>query len=214
MDKGQLEIRRLKYAVRTWMVKAVGHLFGASRKPFESEADDEHPHLATMCLSPMSGSSNEEDILKRPEVQQYIESVNATIVQKLEGTGPSPRRVRLSIISPTFKRMGKAQQPERSDKVKMVEIKPHHLLPAHTQQPSDDLELDEDAFSSVTADLFPGDDLHRDERPINPLVRQNPAKGGKRESVLNTEYIKDRALDSQDPEESEKMVSRMIEVQT
>lgn len=103
MDKTQLEIIRLRYAVKAWTLKAVAHLV---QDASAASTGNSRMSIALPDLSPVHPSkrSNAEEldaiqeILERPDVQEYIRNVNKAIEAKLEvGASATPRKVRLSI---------------------------------------------------------------------------------------------------------------------
>eukprot|EP01038_Epipyxis_sp_PR26KG_P009810 gene9810-13201_t len=99
MDKTQIEIRRLKYTVKAWMIKAVVAIFG----PVNSTEIN-----SNKFFSPSSKRKNNvggvsdcdenqiDDLLARADVQEFIQSVNGSINEKLQGFIPTPRKIRLS----------------------------------------------------------------------------------------------------------------------
>ena len=122
MDKAQQELRHLKYAVKTWMMKAISQKFGVrlSSSEFRSNAAALGSMVSPLpCLSPVptsrqaqtqaqptsavkvgSGDFSNElfAIMQRPEVLEYMNAVNKAINEKLlVGCAPSPRKVRLSL---------------------------------------------------------------------------------------------------------------------
>jgi hypothetical protein len=193
MDKVQMELRRLKYAVKIWTMKAIANKFSGN--------DDEIPAIPS-TPGKFSGSQAEEEVLlKRNDVQQYIESINSLISTKLDGSVPSPRKVRLSIASPMFRRGGATTAAKST--FKLQELHPQHLMPARSTSKSsmitdDDADdEDDDDFDPCKQDLF----------------SEGRSNYRSRESVLNYDMMKERALDNHDPDESERMIGRMMEVQ-
>lgn len=95
MDKTQAELIRLRYAVKAWTLKAVAH--------FVEQTDGQRTRVSLPLpeLSPMGKRENSMrngDLLDRPDVQDYIKSVNRAIEDKLEaGAAATPRKVRLSM---------------------------------------------------------------------------------------------------------------------
>jgi len=110
MDKHQLELRRLRYALKAWTINACKHMFGLSKSSKNllssssgDSADGQEEGDAAMAaaasasaaaaalilsplpnVSPAAKSGREEEILRRPEVQEYINAVNAMINEKLQ----------------------------------------------------------------------------------------------------------------------------------
>eukprot|EP01033_Poteriospumella_lacustris_P010586 gene10587-7533_t len=109
MDETQAELRRLKLGMRTWMLKAVKLAFGPAAAsaavecapPSASKLNGVFsPGAATLMAqlrSHEAGGTEEEALLQRPEVIQFIEAINASIKEKVSGFSPSPRKVRLSL---------------------------------------------------------------------------------------------------------------------
>jgi hypothetical protein len=73
MDKHQIEIRRLKYQVKAWMRTAVVQMFGPRGGP--SNASSEMEAISNL-LSPNGEPSERDDIFQRPEVLEYISTIN------------------------------------------------------------------------------------------------------------------------------------------
>jgi kinesin family protein 4/21/27 len=107
MDETQAEMRRLKLGMRTWMLKAVKLAFcppgNTSAPPSASKLNGMFSPGAATLLSQMVksesqfNSADEEALLQRPEVIEFIEAINASIKDKVNGFSPSPRKVRLSL---------------------------------------------------------------------------------------------------------------------
>jgi kinesin family protein 4/21/27 len=111
MDETQAEMRRLKLGMRTWMLKAVKLAFCPAGNfssidgapPSASKLNGVFsPGAATLLAQlvksePQVNSSDEEVLLQRPEVIEFIEAINASIKDKVNGLSPSPRKVRLSL---------------------------------------------------------------------------------------------------------------------
>jgi kinesin family protein 4/21/27 len=98
MDKTQFEIRRLKFAVKTWMLKACGQKFNDAGESARASLGE---HLQVL-MSPTASFSPSKEIeytsfLSRPEVQEYVEAVNRAINEKINGENPTPRKIRLSM---------------------------------------------------------------------------------------------------------------------
>ena len=96
MDKTQAELIRLRYAVKAWTLKAVAHFVE------QTEGQRTRLSLPLPDLSPTGGkresSLRSAGLLDRPDVQEYIQSVNRAIESKLEsGSAATPRKVRLSM---------------------------------------------------------------------------------------------------------------------
>ena len=116
MDKAQQELRHLKYAVKTWMMKAIAQKFSArlSSSEFHSQTETIGSVVSPLpCTSPMPsarlGSSSTSKlgsefdtelsaIMQRSDVQDYMNAVNKAInEQLLLGCAPTPRKIRLSL---------------------------------------------------------------------------------------------------------------------
>ena len=175
VDKQQMELRRLKYAVKTWMTKAVYHLFAEPKEGAKDHSDDiSVPNVSLTDLSSplLDGKTKAGDgtggaaveLFKRPEVQHYIQSINDKISAQLEGgLCPSPRKLRLSVMPSPRTRTGLAM---------------------------------ESSPSKVSRQLFPGEK--------NLGVAANPSRRRSMEKCM--------AVMENDSEETEQLVSRMIEL--
>lgn len=117
MDKTQQELRHLKYAVKTWMMKAIAQKFGVrlSQDEFRSNAATLGSVYSPLpCTSPLPsvrpGSSSTTkignndmnadllQIMQRADVRDYMNAVNKAIDDKLLiGNVPTPRKIRLSL---------------------------------------------------------------------------------------------------------------------
>lgn len=117
MDKAQQELRHLKYAVKTWMMKAIAQKFGVrlSQDEFRSNAATLGSVYSPLpCTSPLpsvrQGSSSTTkvgnndmnadllQIMQRADVRDYMNAVNKAIDDKLLiGNVPTPRKIRLSL---------------------------------------------------------------------------------------------------------------------
>jgi hypothetical protein len=117
MDKAQQELRHLKYAVKTWMMKAIAQKFGVrlSQDEFRSNAATLGSVYSPLpCTSPLPsvrpGSSSTTkignndmnadllQIMQRADVRDYMNAVNRAIDDKLLiGNVPTPRKIRLSL---------------------------------------------------------------------------------------------------------------------
>lgn len=93
MDKHQLEVRRLKYAVKAWMYSALNHIFDKSKNHTNGDSclspsrmnfnDAPFPSLDFLDIgtpvghhSSYSKEYESHELLNRPEVQSYISLVN------------------------------------------------------------------------------------------------------------------------------------------
>lgn len=118
MDKAQQELRHLKYAVKTWMMKAIAQKFSVRLTSDEFRAQSEAIGSMTSisplpCTSPSPSArvgpsstnklgtefDNElSAIMQRSDVQDYMNAVNKAINEKLlVGCAPTPRKIRLSL---------------------------------------------------------------------------------------------------------------------
>jgi hypothetical protein len=190
MDKVQLELRRLKYALKVWTLKAICNKFSGDQMPETADA-------AATPRKQHSFDAEEETLLKRTDVQQYVELINSLISTKLDVSGPSPRKVRLSVASPLLR---KAPMTGTRNFIKLNGLQPQHIAPVRKIGNVGDDDDGEDA----------NDDYDFDCKQM--LFAEGKLNYRTRDSVLNCDFIRDRALDNQDPEESEKMVVRMMEI--
>lgn len=188
------------------MLKAVSLLFplnpdtGTSTQPFQSPSKT--AALKSTLLSPSSatfdamqnarstanGVLDEEALLKRPEVIEFINSFNASIQDKVDITSPSPRKIRLSL--------GYQNKPMNhyNSAAKVSPIRNNNLfsvkktLYANNQDPD-----------------FP---VNFDEIPIFPATG---VKAG-RESILITAEVNSALEAANNLDETEQLVERMIDV--
>ena len=193
MDPAQMEMRRLRYLVKAWMIKACGHMFANGQEGngtptrLTGAARLEASPLPAALFSPGGPASCEAssaydlDLLKRPDVQEYVQAVHAIIANRLhmsleseETTSLSPRKAaRLSLgTSPV--------RPLCSLRSRMSQI-PHENLPA--SRVARKAELDEE------------------DAPRRGSVLTN----------LHPESL-ESLQSSKDPEETERLVTRMIEM--
>lgn len=91
VDKTQLEIRRLKFAVKTWMTKALPLIF-----PLPGSTSGEEGAMKTPS-SKQSDQATINQLMQNPAVLKYIADIDTEIDGKLKGAGPTPRKVRLSL---------------------------------------------------------------------------------------------------------------------
>jgi len=169
-DKTQQELRYLKYSVKTWMIKAITHMFSdAMKKEYTKEPMTPLPNE----LSP--SKTDKDDIFQRSDVQEYIQTINKAIQEKIQGANPTPRKVRLSVVGPFLS----PQRPTRGLKF-MQELRVT------------------DGENDQSGSMFDS---------IEPF---NHRAGG-RESILHVGNIQN-VYEVPDPEETEKLVSRMLEM--
>ena len=176
MDRQQLELRRLKYSMQAWMLKAVSMAFDG-RAELSGGVQSPLP-----CVSPARGSTSAgPELLLRPEVQDYISQVTLQIEERLRDSAPTPllHRVRLSVLPSFHSPMrGLAQPPPK---------------------PNADVDTDESFRGGHLADaLFSEGSLR--------------LRSGHRDSVLTSIKGRDSVFEAQDPEETERLVARMIEM--
>lgn len=169
-DKTQQELRYLKYSVKTWMMKAITHIF-TDRVKRLSIAEPMTP------LPNESSPVKSDDIFQRPDVQDYIQSINKAIQEKIQGANPTPRKVRLSVIGPFL-------SPQRPNK-----------------------------GLKIMQELNMNDADHHDGNRMLDSIEPFSHRGGGRESILFAGNIQ-HAYEVPDPEETEKLVSRMLEMVT
>lgn len=186
MDKTAYEIRRLKYAVKTWMLKACGQKF--QRSTADLKSDDTSDLLDSVLLSPSASFSPSKEaeynsFLKRPEVLKYVEAVNRAINEKVQGDNPTPRKVRLSL--------GLGMSPARPLHGVGVGRKLHYN---HDERPVGANQGDHHTLGTL------GDE--------SAIEGASPAILRGRGSVLHSVEV----LEQQDPEETEALVQRMLEM--
>ncbi len=193
MDKTQLEIRKLKISMKTWMLKAVQLMFGsklveqqvpAFRSPSSSKsAGILSPAAATFEACKSNKYDDMEDLLKRPEVLDFINSVNASICDKLDGTvAPSPRKIRLSTGVPFL--------PKSGNKM----FSPSFSSPSKGH------------YGNTAKKIFQEDDF-----PTGSYDERRVGTGG-RESILITADVTGALEAANQLEDSEQLVGRMIDV--
>ena len=95
MDKTQMELLRLRYTAKAWMLKAVSHYVAWDE---DHQSDASRVSIALPELSSPGGDKS-SSLLHRTDVQEYIQRVNQAIEEKLvNGAGSAtPRKVRLSM---------------------------------------------------------------------------------------------------------------------
>jgi hypothetical protein len=69
MDRQQLELRRLRYQAKAWMTKAIIQMAQSGQELNPAEIDNLMTHLS-------SDLDNNSEVFQRPDVQQYISTVN------------------------------------------------------------------------------------------------------------------------------------------
>lgn len=196
MDKNQIEIRKLKISMKTWMLKAVQLMFGpklveqqvpAFRSPTSSKsAGILSPAAATFEASCKSGKFDDtEELLRRPDVIEFINSVNASIMDKLDGAvGPSPRKIRLSTGVPLL--------PKSASKM---------FSPSGFGSPS------RGYYGNTAKKMFQEDDF-----PNGGFDERRFGNGGGRESILMSAELNGALEAANQIEDSEQLVERMIDV--
>ncbi len=210
MDKLQLELRRLKYSVKTWMIKAVAYMFNERQNRDIQNGLSPLPNVSPVAMSKSSGYSKEDEVLSRPEVIEYINMVNAAIEQKLHGpgVGPSPRKVRLSVCNPPAFLSPVNHKPfQRPLQSKVVnnDDRPIHGVAAGDSDDEGCDDNDNDLNMSAANISFADSMFGYDH---NSAIAKSK-KG--RESVLNVMGInRESVFEAQDPEETEKLVARML----
>ena len=122
MDRAQQEMRRLRIAARAWMNKCIAEKFTENNTENDNNTnnkEDQEQEIEGVSLghqlprTPQPQSKSffvtqqnrrtsviANDLLQRQDVLDYVQSVNEEIAQKLDGGAPSPRKVRVSISSP------------------------------------------------------------------------------------------------------------------
>ena len=270
MDKAQQELRHLKYAVKTWMLKAIAQKFGV-----RLSQDEFHPNASNLgslcsplpCTSPLpslkhgsssttkignNGDMNSDifQIMQRADVRDYMTAVNKAIDDKLLiGNVPTPRKIRLSLageLASPYRNPG----PRRNLQgvVKTLNI-PMALSMDNGRGPRgvkgtgswDDVPVGGGMGTSMSMGMGIGmgmEVIKEDEAYISERDREtsimnssssssvqkalfkadttSTSRGGRargRESVLFSAALKEKEKDG-DPDETEKLVSRMLEVST
>ncbi len=219
VDKTQLELRRLKYAVKAWMLKAVTNIFGAtkSNKGALSPLPNLTPVKGGASFEELYGTSTrdeeESDLMSRPEVQEFINAMNSAISEKLQYNEPSPRKVRLSMVSGCF-----TPSPV---KVRPIQFHMPHAPPNSSKKGSAAVVampppaaeyslrmpvLREDALLPVTASkLSAGTTSQRASFDQQDSGEEDGIEGLLSSLTLSSEL-------ATDPEETERLVSRMLDV--
>ena len=237
MDKAQQELRHLKYAVKTWMMKAIAQKFGVrlSSSEFRSNAAALGSMVSPLpCTSPLpsvrseTGSSSKMGagdfncelaaIMQRTDVQEYMKSVNKAITEKLlVGCAPSPRKIRLSIAG-DFTSPYRAAGPQRS--LQGVAKKLCMPLDGKSKTSWDDVPVGGNAGPRLGMQVIKEDSSYSSDSEgcqgeSKKTIHRNTANIGARgksrgrESVLFTAALKSRDGDT---DETERLVTRMLEV--
>jgi hypothetical protein len=195
MDKNQLEIRKLKISMKTWMLKAVQLMFGSKlveqqvpgfRSPTSSKSSGIlSPAAATFEACKSNRFDDTEELLKRPDVIEFINSVNASIIDKLDGVAaPSPRKIRLSTGVPFL--------PKSASKM---------FSPSGFGSPSRGI------YGNTAKKIFQEDDF-----PNGGFDERRIGGGGGRESILFSADLNGAIEVANQLEDSEQLVERMIDV--
>lgn len=215
MDKQQLEVRRLKYAVKAWMINACKHMFGLSNTVQRQLEDGGggFSRSAALMLSPLPNVSpaakggKEDEILRRPEVQDYINAVNAMISEKLRGGSEEATAIirRLSVGTPPRHAYSGHSASRRthgdSSVVQRLAMERSDLAPGSMPCIRENEELDDDETGFRSESLF--GDGH---------AMGNHGRNHHRESVLHTMSMRDSMFEATAPEETERLVTRMLEM--
>lgn len=270
MDKAQQELRHLKYAVKTWMLKAIAQKFGVrlSQDEFHSNASNLGSLCSPLpCTSPLpslkhgsssttkignNGDMNSDifQIMQRADVRDYMTAVNKAIDDKLLiGNVPTPRKIRLSLageLASPYRNPG----PRRNLQgvVKTLNM-PLAMSMDNGRGPRgvkgtgswDDVPVGGGMGTSMSMGMGIGmgmeaikeDEAYISERDRDTSIMNSSSsssvqkalfkadttstsRGGRargRESVLFSAALKEKEKDG-DPDETEKLVSRMLEVST
>lgn len=224
LDKQQLELKRLRLTAKAWMMKAISLMFGSSASPKEGDKDfsSSVPNsfhsptrtAAKKLLSPSSATftacrqppslmtsfnstlSDEEALLRRPEVIEFINTFNASIQEKLDLASPSPRKIRLSLGFSGYHAGGVSGSLLRSPTLKASS---HPLTGVkknlYQQQPSVGEDVPSmNAFNDI---------------PTFPSASFKPSG---RESILMTADINNALEAANNLDETEQLVERMIDM--
>jgi hypothetical protein len=208
MDRNQLEMTKLKYAVKTWMMKAVTLMFSGEngnfsipKPPFASPTRSAMKNILSPSSATFDAMQNnsskvcEETLLKRPEVLEFINSVNASIQEKMESATPSPRKIRLS-LGGFAKPMSPMKSMNRNNNLFSVK----KTLYSNNSG-------NEGALSIETKD--PLEDFDNHPIMVFPTTMK---KGCGRESILVTSEMNVALEAANHLDETEQLVERMIDV--
>jgi hypothetical protein len=202
LDKTQQELRKLRMAVKAWMMKAVSVKFD---------------HLIDHS-APETEGDQVAALLDNPEVKEFVSSVSHVIDGKLDtSSAPSPRKVRLSVMPGSYTSPFKGPSRSRVTPVKALQGVARKLGLADNW---DDVPVGAGAQSkkggtakagskssstsmpAIAEDQADSDNtMHPSSRGGLPLGLMSP--GGVAISGTATDI---------DPEETERLVARMLEV--
>ena len=254
MDKAQQELRHLKYAVKTWMMKAIAQKFGVrlSQDEFRSNAATIGSVYSPLpCTSPLPsvrpGSSSTTkignndvnsdllQIMQRADVRDYMNAVNKAIDDKLlVGNLPTPRKIRLSLageLASPYRNPG----PRRNLQGVVKTLCMPMSMPLDSSRGRggkgswDEVPVgggnSDRMGTSMSMEAIKEDEAYSSERDMSimngnssaqkALFRTDAASTSRsgrsrgRESVLFSAALKEK---DGDPDESERLVSRMLEV--
>jgi urease gamma subunit len=185
VDKVQRELQRLRNAVKLWTMKAVTSIFG-------STAGGGAQHTSVADLEKEAAA-----LLSRPDVSEFVAAMNGTISEKSVSMPKTSRKVRLSmgaVLSPS---------PMKGSNKSYALYSPVRPIRSNllTQMHKGGDELD--VYSPPCS--FPG---------VNGAYMQN----GGRESILvafpSLAAAAGSASVAAEPEETEKLLARMMDVST
>ena len=238
MDKAQQELRHLKYAVKTWMMKAISQKFSVrlSASEFRSNAAVLGSVTSPLpCVSPLPTSRHAPSsaikvgstdigndlfaIMQRSDVQEYMNAVNKAIDEKLlVGGAPSPRKVRLSLAgelaSPFRTPLAKRALHGVAKKLCMPAKNAWDEIPVGGSNGRLGMQIirEEGHRSSgeVGEEGSKSNSFRHASHNINVGTTAARVRGRSRESVLFSSALEKR---DDDPDETERLVARMLKVQ-
>jgi len=158
------------------MMKAVGLKFNINPYELAPPPGDMSPCRPSGNNSANSLVNGKDDFWKRPEIQDFIQGVNQSIETKLAGHRPSPRKVRMSVLSP----MPSLNRSSNSNE---------SIITTHFPKMPDLSDENVDYTNNI--------------KPRISIVHQE---------LIESFKLNENGNSRGDPEETERLVSRMIEV--
>lgn len=212
MDETQAELRRLRMSAKTWMLQAVKLMFsappssssnGSNNIPTEGALMSPSkgvfsPGAATLLsqMSHQKGSSDDtESLLQRPEVIAFIDSVNASIKERVHGLSPSPRKVRLSLGAPIVKSSHRQSV----------------LLSPSFQSPSRRLNNNNNPHSHYRRVDTPQTGAPS-WMPSESDAREGPVRGGRESILFSMDLSSALEAAGHNVDDSERLIERMMDV--
>lgn len=190
MDQTQLELRKLKMANNIWMMRALTLAFSntvTNNLCLEDTSYTKPPSYSCPIYE------DPEELMTRPDVMDYIATVNKSINDRVNGSGPTPRKVRISVAPSPFKRRGQIR----------------HSPSKTSSDTSSDRNSDPESIASAAAEFRKWSALDGNEvgfgTDTDDLGSSLAVTGmSRRESCL---------LEELDPEESRAMVEALLEME-